>query len=125
MCKQNASKMPHLEPMIFIHIFSFLQITKFDIEQKQATTISDHQHNNLHHPTGLAVYDNILYFADRQYEAIYRMNMDGTNKQMMISNVAYLKKIMVYTERFKQTVKGTCFLLISNLKFGTEHHKTL
>ena len=108
MCKQNASKMPHLEPMTFIHIFSFLQITKFDIEQKRATTIS----SSLHYPTGLAVYDNILYFAESQYEAIYRMNMDGTNKQMMISNVAYLKKIMVYTERFKQTVKGTCFLLI-------------
>ncbi|XP_048725147.2 low-density lipoprotein receptor-related protein 2 isoform X1 [Caretta caretta] len=52
---------------------------------------------HLSHPWGIAVYDSFLYYTDRDYEVIERVDKStGANKVVMRDNVPRLKCLRVY-----------------------------
>ncbi|XP_074926235.1 low-density lipoprotein receptor-related protein 2 [Chelonoidis abingdonii] len=52
---------------------------------------------HLSHPWGIAVYDSFLYYTDRDYEVIERVDKStGANKMVMRDNVPRLKCLRVY-----------------------------
>jgi len=52
---------------------------------------------HLSHPWGIAVYDTFLYYTDRDYEVIERVDKStGANKVVLRDNVPRLKCLRVY-----------------------------
>lgn len=51
----------------------------------------------LSHPWGVAVFDNYLYFTDRDFEVIERVDKStGTNKVVLRDNVSGLRVLKVH-----------------------------
>ncbi|KPP76751.1 low-density lipoprotein receptor-related protein 2-like, partial [Scleropages formosus] len=61
--------------------------------------------NNLSHPWGVAVYEGFLYFTDRDYEVIERVDKaTGANRVVLRDNVSGLRVLKVH---FRESSAGT------------------
>lgn len=97
--------------------------------------------NGLSHPWGVAVYDSYLYFTDRDFEVIERVDKaTGLNRVVMRDNVAGLRVLKVHyrdCEYIKKKHNGSVpepsklllsitfigyFLLKSRLGINSMHH---
>ncbi len=86
--------------------------------------------NGLSHPWGVAVYDSYLYFTDRDFEVIERVDKaTGLNRVIMRDNVAGLRVLKVHYRDCEynniivtlwlcsKTYKLPCCLLSSEIKW--------
>ncbi|XP_013407657.1 low-density lipoprotein receptor-related protein 2-like [Lingula anatina] len=65
--------------------------------------------SGLSHPTGLAIRNDKIYYADQNYEAIYEVAMAaGHAKTLLKNNLEKLKSLMVYKERHNQGQSNGC-----------------
>ena len=70
---------------------------------------------HLSHPWGIAVYDTFLYYTDRDYEVIERVDKStGANKVVLRDNVPRLKCLRVYYRDSEYLLKR--YFRISNLR---------
>ena len=70
-----------------------LQIERGDPDGSNRITIV----TGLSHPWGVAVFDNYLYFTDRDFEVIERVDKStGTNKVVLRDNISGLRVLKVH-----------------------------
>lgn len=71
---------------------------------------------HLSHPWGVAVYGTFLYYTDRDYEVIERVDKaTGANKVVLRDNVPRLKSLRVYYRDSEYLLEG-CFRVFNLLK---------
>ncbi|CAI9624721.1 unnamed protein product, partial [Staurois parvus] len=68
-------------------------IERGNVDGSNRVTIVQH----LSHPWGIAVFENFLYYTDRDYEAIERVDKStGSNRVVVRDNVSGLKCLRVH-----------------------------
>ncbi|XP_025940300.1 low-density lipoprotein receptor-related protein 2 [Apteryx rowi] len=81
------------EQKLYWAVTSTGMIEKGNVDGTNRVTLVVH----LSHPWGIAVYDTFLYYTDRDYEVIERVDKyTGTNKVVLRDNIPNLKCLRVY-----------------------------
>lgn len=55
--------------------------------------------NDLQHPFGLAVFENVMYWTDWNRRALMTSHVDGTGRQPVVQNLPSLMDVKVYHSR--------------------------
>ncbi|XP_041374759.1 low-density lipoprotein receptor-related protein 2-like [Gigantopelta aegis] len=80
----------------------YQRIDRYSIDTGSKSTVVE----NLSSPSGLAVYNNRLYYADTDYERITVIDIPGrNNKKHLRTNIQGLRALKVYYERHKKGIQ--------------------
>lgn len=112
-----------MQPLTYCLAFECWQIERGDPDGSDRITIV----SGLSHPWGVAVHDDYLYFTDRNFEVIERVNkLTGADKVVLRDNVSGLRVLKVHyreSEYHRETCHSFtvvyfsaccfCFLLVT------------